>query len=118
MVSAIEITHDVVQNSYYQEILDRAAHDVQEGKPISDSFSESDNLYPPLVGEMVAVGEETGQLAGMLEQVATFYESEVEQRTQNLSTIIEPVLMIIVGTIVGFFAYSMIVPIYSISSGF
>lgn len=117
LVGAIEITHDVVQNSYYKEILDTAANDVQQGKPISESFSGGDELYPPLVGEMVAVGEETGQLARMLEQVATFYEDEIEQQTKNLSTIIEPVLMLIVGTIVGFFAYSMIVPIYSISAG-
>lgn len=117
LVSAIEITHDVVQNSYYRKILDTAAHDVQEGKPISDAFSENDSLYPPLVGEMIAVGEETGQLANMLEQIAVFYEGEVEQKTQNLSTIVEPVLMIIVGSIVGFFAFSMITPIYSISSG-
>ena len=117
LVRAIEITHDVVQNSYYQEILNTAAHDVQQGKPISESFSGGDELYPVLVGEMIAVGEETGQLASMLEQVATFYEDEIEQQTKNLSTIIEPVLMLIVGTIVGFFAYSMIVPIYSISAG-
>lgn len=117
LVRAIEITHDVVQNSYYREILNTAAHDVQQGKPISEAFSGGDELYPVLVGEMVAVGEETGQLASMLEQVATFYEDEIEQQTKNLSTIIEPVLMLIVGTIVGFFAYSMIVPIYSISAG-
>jgi len=117
MVSAIGITRDVVQNSYYKEILTAAESDVQEGKPLSDAFESDKGLFPVLVGEMVAVGEETGKLADLLEQIATFYEGEVEQKAKNLSTIIEPALMIVVGTIVGFFAYSMITPIYSISAG-
>lgn len=117
VVSAISITKDVVQNSYYKTVLKQAESDIQEGAPLSKSFEESDGLYPVLVAEMIAVGEETGQLSNMLEEIASFYEGEVEQRTKNLSTVIEPLLMIVIGAAVGFFALSMITPIYSISSG-
>ena len=65
---------------------------------------------------MIAVGEETGKVSDMLAQVATYYEVDVEDRTKDLSTIIEPVLMLLIGAFVGVFAVSMMAPIYSLSS--
>ena len=65
----------------------------------------------------MAVGEETGKLSDMLLKIASFYEEDVSESTKALSTIIEPVLMIIIGIVVGFFAISMVQPLYSISSG-
>ncbi len=115
VVSAITITQDVVQNSFYRTVLKDAAVRVEKGKPLSEAFIEREDLYPVLVGEMIAVGEETGQISNMLEQLAIFYENEVEQKTKDLSTIIEPVLMVVIGGAVGFFALAMISPIYSIS---
>ncbi len=113
-VRALQIVKDVVQNSYYKEVLIKAEKNIQIGLPISKVFGENIHLYPIFVAEMIAVGEETGELAPMLLKVASFYESEVEQKTKNLSTIVEPFLMIIVGAIVGFFAISMISPMYSL----
>jgi len=115
MVTALNITEKVVQNDYYKTVLTAASAGVEKGQPLSTVFRENEFLYPPLVGELVEVGEETGKLSEMLVKGATFYEDEVNQATKNLSTIIEPLLMVVIGFAVGFFAVSMIGPIYSLS---
>jgi len=114
VVEALTITEDVVQNSYYKEVIRKARKKIEVGQPIADVFVAAENLYPPFVGEMVAVGEETGQLSVMLLKVAVYYENEVEQKTKDMSTIVEPFLMIVIGAAVGFFAISMIGPTYSL----
>jgi type IV pilus assembly protein PilC len=111
---AVEITEDVVQNVYYKKVLSDARVAIEKGIPFSTVFEANEKLYPVMMAEMVAVGEETGKLADMLHEIALFYEDEVENKTKNLSTIIEPVLMIVIGAGVGFFAISMISPLYSI----
>ncbi len=113
-LTAVEITLGVMQNSYYKEVLKKASKNVELGLPVSKIFEENQNLYPVFVSEMIAVGEETGELGNMLMKVAVYYENEVEQKTKNMSTIVEPFLMIIVGAAVGFFAISMISPMYSL----
>jgi type IV pilus assembly protein PilC len=113
-VRSLEIVKEVIQNSYYKEVITKAEKNIQLGLPISKVFEEADHLYPIFVGEMMAVGEETGDLGNMLLKVALFYEAEVDEQTKNMSTIIEPFLMIVVGSAVGFFAISMISPMYSL----
>lgn len=117
VIRALNITEEVVQNVYYKPIIAAAAESVEKGKPLSETFIEYNKLYPILVGEMISVGEETGQISQMLEQLAKFYETEVENKTKDLSTIIEPMLMVVIGGTVGFFALAMIAPIYSIGDG-
>jgi type IV pilus assembly protein PilC len=116
MVESLDITAKVLQNSYYKDVLVRARDGVQKGDSLSGFFQHEEKLFPVLVGELVEVGEETGKLSEMLSNVATFYENEVEAITKDVSTIIEPVLMIIIGLFVGFFAISMVQPIYSITT--
>ncbi len=117
VMQALEITEEVVQNYFYKQIIRNARDRVEKGTPLSESFVERTDLYPVLVGEMILVGEETGQIAGMLGELAIFYENEVERKTKDLSTIIEPLLMIVIGGGVGFFALALIAPIYSIGDG-
>ncbi len=114
LTRAIEITQDVVQNTYYKKVLNEARGAIEKGEPFSSAFEANVNLYPIMMSEMIQVGEETGKLSDMLLEIALFYEGEVENKTKNLSTIIEPLLMIVIGAGVGFFAISMISPLYSI----
>ncbi len=111
---AIEITQNVVQNYYYKNTLELTKEKIEKGSPFSAVFVEYSNLYPVMMSEMIEVGEETGKLSDMLLEVASFYEEEIENKTKDLSTIIEPVLMILIGGGVGFFAISMITPLYSV----
>jgi len=117
VLQSIRITEEVLQNVFYKEILRDAAQRVEKGTALSETFIERKDLYPVLVGEMILVGEETGQIAGMLGELAVFYETEVERKTKDLSTIVEPILMVVIGGSVGFFALALIAPIYSISDG-
>ena len=114
IVVALDVTIDVLQNHLYKDALMRARAAIEKGEPMSAVFIEHEHLYPLFVGEMVAVGEETGKISDMLMGVASYYEGEVDQRTKDLSTIIEPILMIIIGIGVGIFAISMLAPTYSL----
>ena len=115
MLTAISISAEVVGDNRFGKVLDEAEERVKKGDALSATFMDYPKLYPVFVSEMVAVGEETGKLADMLAQVAEYYEQDVEGRTKDLSTIIEPVLMLFIGVFVGIFALSMISPIYSLA---
>ena len=118
ILDALSITKEVVRADAFAKVVEEAEMRVKKGELLSTSFSEHTELYPILMSEMVMVGEETGKVAEMLKQIAEFYEEDVAEKTKDLSTIIEPVLMLFIGTIVGIFAVSMIAPIYSLSSAF
>ncbi len=111
---AVEITENVVQNVYYRKVLEETKVAIEKGASFSIAFKANPKLFPIMMAEMIQVGEETGKLSEMLANVATFYEEEIDNKTKNLSTIIEPILMVFIGAGVGFFAISMIFLFYSI----
>ena len=115
VLTSLEITSEVVQNSYFKAVIIEAQEKVRGGEPLSAAFMRHEGLFPPFVGEMMSVGEETGQTPEMLKRLAIYYEDEVDGKTKDMSTIIEPFLMIFIGAAVGFFAMAMITPIYSLS---
>jgi type IV pilus assembly protein PilC len=104
MIYSISIAREVVGNPFYQRVLAEAEAEVTKGKGLSATFAKYPLLYPPMVAEMVAVGEETGRLSDLLKESAKFYEESVEQQTKDLSTIVEPILMVVIGGFVGFFS--------------
>lgn len=116
VLGAIRITREVVGTKTFADVLTEAEENVRKGEPLSAAFAAHTNRYPTMFSDMIAVGEETGKVSEMLKQVADYYENDVEQRTKDLSTIIEPVLMLLIGTGVGIFAVAIIAPIYSLSS--
>jgi type IV pilus assembly protein PilC len=114
MVEAVRITTDVVQNVHYKKVLQTAQTTITKGEPLSKVFGENEKLYPTFLTEMMSVGEETGKMGEMLLGVAVFYEDDVEQATKDMSTVIEPLIMVVIGAGVGFFAVAMITPMYSL----
>jgi type IV pilus assembly protein PilC len=114
IVEALKIISKTLGNTYYRESVEDACQYVQKGIELSEVIGKHDKLYHPLMMHMIEVGEETGTLEDTLKQIAEFYEEEIEQITANLSSIIEPILMLVIGGAVGFFAISMIQPMYGI----
>lgn len=117
IVQAVTIVSQTLPNTRYRRSLAEAVGVIEKGETLSKSLSSHPDIYPPLVIQMIQVGEETGALSEILEQLAEFYEEEVAVLTKSLSTIIEPVIMVVIGIAVGFFAVSMIQPMYSIIGG-
>ena len=118
IVGALNVTEEVLQNHKFKEVLAKAQKEIQKGASLSSIFEQAENLFPPLVKEMVAVGEETGTLSDMFLRLAVFFEEEVSDITKNLTVLVEPLLMVVIGAVVGFFAVSMIQPIYSMVGSF
>jgi type IV pilus assembly protein PilC len=116
MLTALSIAQEVVGDNAFGKVIGEAGERVRKGEALSVAFVNHDKLYPVFMGDMIAVGEETGKVSDMMSQVAEYYENDVEDRTKDLSTIIEPLLMLFIGAFVGVFAVSMIAPIYSLSS--
>jgi len=117
IVLAINIASDSVNNIFYKNALKKTAKQVEKGKKMSKVMAQYMELYSPLFIQMLQVGEETGQTSEMLEKLAEFLEEDVDNRTKNLSTIIEPLLLLLIGGAVALFAISFIQPIYSIMQG-
>ena len=114
IVKSLEITSTVLDNIYFKEALENAAEQVRKGAKLSQSLKSSGKLYPLVVLQMLEVGEETGQTGEILAKLADFFEDEVNAITKNIASVIEPVLMLFIGALVGFFAVSMIQPMYSV----
>ncbi|KKU83333.1 MAG: Type II secretion system F domain protein [Candidatus Amesbacteria bacterium GW2011_GWC2_47_8] len=115
IVEALNIVAGAVGNVIVEAEMRTIAKRVEKGFPLAVSFAEADS-FPPIVGQMIAVGEETGKLDDVLAKLSTFFESESEQKVKNLTTALEPVILIVMALGVGFLMYAIIMPIYGITN--
>lgn len=113
VVEALKIISHTLSNYYYKRSMVDATNQIKKGVSLSKVIAEYPKIFPVLVSQMAEVGEETGKTEAVLLKLAEFYEDEVEQITKNLSSVIEPALMVVMGTAVGFFAVAMLQPMYS-----
>ncbi len=114
VLDALQVTGGAIGNKVIQAELEQAAKEVRDGKPLSEALSKAPH-FPPIVPQMLAVGEETGQIDTILIKVADFYDEEVDTVIDSLSSIIEPVMIIVLGGVVGLIAASVMGPIASLS---
>jgi type IV pilus assembly protein PilC len=113
VLRALEITSDTAGNLAVAQALERARISVKEGEKISDPLQTSP-IFPVMVTQMISVGEETGRLDQMLVKISDFYESEVDATLKGLASLIEPLMIVGLGVLVGFIAVSVITPIYTL----
>jgi type IV pilus assembly protein PilC len=111
IIKALEIAGATSGNWVIEKSLENVRTRVHEGAPISQPLSD-DTAFPPMVGHMVKIGEETGELDKMLSKIADFYEDEVDTAIQSLTSIIEPILMVGVGAMVGTIVIAMYMPMF------
>ncbi|MCX6810202.1 MAG: type II secretion system F family protein [Candidatus Berkelbacteria bacterium] len=114
LLESINITSNVMINGYYKNSLQRISKEVQKGVSFSVELSK-DSLYPPLVSQMMAVGEQTGKSAEVLEKLAKFYEDEAENAIRGVYSLVEPLAMVLVGIGVAVLVFAILVPIYQIA---
>ncbi len=116
VVRALEIAADVVGNEVYAAIMRDATAAVQAGSPISEALARYDEI-PKLMSQSIKIGEETGKLDFILGTLARFYRREVDSAVDNIVSLIEPIMIIVLGLGVGLLVAAILVPIYNISSG-
>lgn len=118
IIDAVKITASVQTNLIYRESLLKVAENLKTGTTLSQNLAPYHDIFPPMVTEMVMVGEEAGKMNDMLKELSEYYANEVDSTMKNFSTIIEPVIIIIMGLMVAAIAVSVIMPMYSLAENF
>jgi len=117
ILDSLRIVETASENVIYQDVLREASEFVKRGESLAAPVAKSD-FFPPLVSRMVRVGEESGELGEVLLKVADYFESEAEHTIENLTTALEPLIMVVLGVGVGFIILSIIMPIYNLTGQF
>lgn len=116
VTQAVQIAGLTVNNAIYQELMNLVASDVESGKPLSASLQQYPDFFPPLVAQMLVVGEATGQIDKMFQRVSDFYGRQTDSAIGNIVDLIQPVLMILIGGSVGLLFASLLMPLYQLTS--
>jgi general secretion pathway protein F len=115
LLTAMDIVSNVLGNAALEKVVLEAISSIREGQSIAEPLKRS-GRFPPIVTHMITIGERSGQLEGMLESVANAYDTEVENRVQMLTSLLEPLIIVTMGGIVGFIAVSILMPLIQMSS--
>jgi len=118
VAQSLEISGDVIGSLHYQRVIYEVAEGVRQGQLISDMLSQNPDYFPPLVSQMIAIGEKTGRLEELLRKVAQFYNRELEALVNSLAEIVQPVLIVMIGILIGGLIAAIILPIYQIAQQF
>lgn len=116
IIKSFQITANVLGNLHYRNALLEMGERIKKGGQINEVIKAYPKLFPPTVAQMIAIGEQTGELDNILQELAGFYESEVDQVMSNLPSIIEPLLILVLGCGIGAMAVAIIMPMYSLTS--
>lgn len=117
IVEAINITSNTFENLVYRRALITSMEEIKKGGQLATYIAEKKRYFPPLVAGMIRVGENTGNLEENLEYLSEYYEDEVDTKLKTLTSVLEPLMLLFMGALVGFVAISIVTPIYSISQG-
>lgn len=114
LLKSMNIVQDLVGNHIYQDSMGRIIKKIEMGIPLAAAYEEEGKVYPLMVPQLIGIGEQTGTVDEMLGKVADFYDNEVENMVKNLTTLLEPMLMVIMGGAVGFIVMAILMPIYGL----
>ena len=114
LLSALDVVRNVVQNTVLAEAIDRARQNIGEGQSLAEPLRKS-RMFPPLVTHMIAVGEKSGELEPMLVKVSEAYDNEVEAIISTLTALLTPVMILVMGAIIGFIVMAILLPIFELS---
>jgi len=115
ILKALEVTKNTADNLVISEAVEKARTNIRQGEAMAPPLAAT-GVFPPMVTEMIAVGEETGALDLLLEKISYFYDREVEATTAQLSSLLEPFLIVSLGVVVGFIVLAVMLPIVSIAT--
>jgi type IV pilus assembly protein PilC len=113
ITTALDVTRSSINNALLESVLIKVKKDIEEGSPISNQLQKSE-VFPPMVTQMVAIGEEAGELENMLNKIADFYDDEVDSSVESLTALMEPVFIVVIGAIVGAIVVAMYLPIFNV----
>ena len=114
---SLEVVADVVGNTIYRELILDTLDSINDGNPLSTVF-EASNYIPKMVPQMIAIGEKTGRVDSVLDRITVFYDRESTDMLNNLSTLMEPLIMVIMGVGVGIMVAAVLLPMYNLASQF
>lgn len=115
LLDALEIGEAVMGNKVYGKTLQEVRISVREGASLAQPLKES-GVFPPLVTRMIAVGEQTGEMEAMLSKVADIYDQQVETMVSTLTSLLEPVMIVIIGAVMAFIVFAVLMPIFNLTS--